>query len=103
MYGQILGYDTHPLSQLGTPEQRLPLKSVELLHDKQMTADDQVLSDVVTCHESLTFAWTALSGFQSTGYFILFMSLIFAWIALSGFQSTETLFFCLSRPFGFST
>src|SRR3954469_22033137 len=103
MYGQILGYDTHPLSQLGIPEQRLPLKSVELLHDKQMTADDQVLSDVVTCHESLTFSWTALSGFQSTGYFILFYVSNFCLDRPFGFSIHRDALFCLSRPFGFST
>ncbi|AES68681.1 transmembrane protein, putative [Medicago truncatula] len=41
--------------------------------------------------KSLTFAWTALSGFQSTGSIFLFVPLIFAWTALSGFQSTGTL------------
>jgi len=40
--------------------------------------------------------------------FVLFESLTFAWIALSGFQSTGSIFlfyapnFCLDRPFGFS-
>jgi hypothetical protein len=42
--------------------------------------------------KSLTFAWTAFSGFQSTGnIFPFLMPLIFAWTALSGFQSTGTL------------
>jgi len=41
--------------------------------------------------QSLTFAWIALSGFQSTGSMFLFMPLIFAWTALSGFQFTGTL------------
>jgi len=40
--------------------------------------------------KSLTFAWIALSSFQSTGSVFLFMPLIFAWTALSGFQSTGT-------------
>jgi len=31
------------------------------------------------------------------------MPLIFAWTALSGFQSTGMLIFGLSHPFGFST
>ncbi|RHN82487.1 hypothetical protein MtrunA17_Chr1g0210411 [Medicago truncatula] len=39
--------------------------------------------------KSLIFAWTALSGFQSTGN-IFVLPLIFAWTALSGFQSTGT-------------
>ena len=37
------------------------------------------------------FAWTALSGFQSTKSTFFFVPLIFAWTALSGFQSTGTL------------
>jgi hypothetical protein len=42
--------------------------------------------------KSLTFAWTAFSGFQSTGnIFPFLMPLIFAWTAFSGFQSTGTL------------
>jgi len=36
--------------------------------------------------KSLTFAWIALSGFQSTGSVFLFMPLIFAWTPLRVFS-----------------
>ena len=58
--------------------------------------------DIVIRFNSLTFAWTALSGFRSIG------KPFFAQVALSGFQLsgyTDFLFipnFCLNRPFGFS-
>ena len=61
--------------------------------------------DIVIRFKSLTFAWTTLSGFRSTG------KPFFAQVALSGFQLAECadffyIFipnFCLNRPFGFST
>ena len=58
-----------------------------------------IQQDIVIRFNSLTFAWTALSGFQSTG------KPFFAQLALSGFQlaGCTNFFFILSlifsRPF----
>ena len=59
--------------------------------------------DIVIRFNSLTFSWTALLGFQSTG------KPLFSQVALSGFQLVGCTYifyfipnFCLNRPFGFS-
>src|SRR6266487_3939665 len=55
--------------------------------------------------KSLTFAWTALSGFQSTGNIFLFFCFTpnFCLDRPFGFSIHRDAHFCLSRPFGFST
>ena len=94
---------------------------IGLIGNLEFVCDEIVLKvirrDVVIRFNSLTFAWTALSGFRSTEkpFFsqvflsgfqlarctIFFVSLIFAWIALSGFRSTGKPFFAQVTLSGF--
>ena len=82
-------------------------KMIKLIRSSEFVREEIVLKvirrDIVIRFNSLTFAWTALSGFRSTG------KPFFAQVALSGFQLAGcTIFFvfipnfCLNRPFGFS-
>ena len=82
-------------------------KMIELIGSPELVCEEIVLKvirrDIVIRFNSLTFAWTSLSGFRSTG------KPFFAQVALSGFQlaGCTTFFcfipnFCLNRPFGFS-
>ena len=80
---------------------------IELIRSSEFVIEEIILKvirrDIVIRFNSLTFAWTALSDFQSTG------KPYFAQVALSDFQLTGcTDFscfipnFCLNRPFEFS-
>jgi len=53
--------------------------------------------------KSLTFAWTALSGFQSTGSMFLFYAPNFCLDRPFGFSVHQGALYCLSRLFRFST
>jgi len=54
------------------------------------------------CKKSLTFAWTALSGFQSTGSIFLFCAPNFCLDCPFGFSVHRDALYCLSRLFRFS-
>ena len=69
-----------------------------LIRNLELVGEEIVLKvirrDIVIRFNSLTFAWTALSGFQSTG------KPFFAQVALSGFQLAGcTIFFCFIPNF----
>ena len=70
---------------------------IELIRNSEFVSEEIVLKvirrDIVIRFNSLTFAWTALSGFQSTG------KPFFAQVALSGFQLVGYTFFILSLIF----
>ena len=73
-------------------------KMIELIRSPELVCEEIVLKvirrDIVIRFNSLTFAWTALSGFQSTG------KPFFSQASLSGFQLAGcTDFFCLSLTF----
>ena len=69
------------------------IKSLELVREEIILK--VIRRDIVIRFNSLTFAWTALSGFRSTG------KPFFAQVALSGFQLAGcTDFFVLSLIFG---
>ena len=61
----------------------------------------QQSSFVFCLGKSLTFAWTALSGFQSTGN-VFFCAPNFCLDRPFGFSVHRGAHFCLSRPFRFS-
>ena len=71
-------------------------KMIELIRSPELVSEEIVLKvirrDIVIHFNSLTFAWTALSGFQSTG--IPF----FAQVTLSGFQLAGCTFFFVFIP-----
>ena len=82
-------------------------KMIGLIRSSEFVSEEIVLKvirrDIVIRFSSLTFAWTSLSGFRSTG------KPFFSQVSLSGFQLAGcTIFFCfipnffLNRPFGFS-
>ena len=67
-----------------------------LIEDPLMkdSSGDEVLTDAVTLSKILNFCLDCLFRFSIyQDKLFLFVSLIFAWTALSGFQSTETLIF----------
>ena len=73
-------------------------KMIELIRSPKLVCEEIVLKvnrrDIVIRINSLTFSWTALSGFRSTG------KPFFAQVALSGFQLVGcTNFFVLSLTF----
>ena len=68
------------------------IRSLELVYEEIVLK--VIRRDIVIRFNSLTFSWTALSGFQSTG------KPFFAQVALSGFQLAGcTDFFILSLIF----
>ena len=76
----------------------LCLQMIGLIGSLELVCEEIVFKlirrDIVIRFNSLTFAWTALSGFQSTG------KPFFAQVALSGFQLAGcTDFFVLSLIF----
>ena len=73
-------------------------KMIELIRSSEFISEEIILKvirrDIVINFNSLTFSWTALSGFRSTG------KPFFAQVSLSGFQLAGcTDFFVLSLIF----
>ena len=84
-------------------------KMIELIRSSRFVSEEVevflkvIRRDIVVHFNSLTFAWTALSGFRFT------RKPLFAQVSLSGFQLAGCTYFllfipnfCLNRPFGFS-
>ena len=71
------------------------IRNFEFVSHKSKVFRQMSRRDIVICFSSLTFSWTALSGFQSTG------KPFFAQVALSGFQlaGCTEIFFILSLIF----
>ena len=66
-------------------------KMIELIRSPKLICEEIVLKvirrDITIRFNSLTFSWTALSGFRSTG------KPLFAQVALSGFQLAGCTYF----------
>ena len=75
----------------------LHLEMIELIRSLEFVCEEIMLKvirrDIVIRFNSLTFAWTVLSGFQSTG------KPFFAQVSLSGFQLAGCTDFFLSLTF----